>query len=541
MSDLPDLSAGELVALVARGEASCVEVVGAHLDRIDALNPRVNAIVGLRDRADVLAEAAARDRSPHDGAERGPLHGLPIAVKDLSEVAGLPWTLGSPIFRDQVGAVDEPFVARLRAAGAVVVGKTNTPELGFGSQTFNPVHGATRNPYDLGRTIGGSSGGRGRGARGPHAADRRRQRLHGLAAQPGGVRQRAGLPPDRGHGRAARADRAARRAGADGAHGRRRRPAARRDGRAATGRRSTAPWRAPGSRGSATSADGWRPSPACWSWAGAPPTRSPGWAASSRSTCPRSTSTSCGTRSWCGAACTRWSSRRCTPTRPCAPSSSRRSSGRSSAGWRFTALDVSRAAAVRQRWVEAVGALFERFDAVLAPSTQVFPFDVATPWPEVVDGRRMDTYHRWMETVMPWSMAGTPVLGMPAGLRPARPADRGAARRPGGRGPRGAAPRPGVRGGDAVGGPTPAGDRQLTATGGLRRVVRVAGQHGEPDDRQDQAREAHRATRDAQPQVLAEEDDPDRARRRSGRRSCTWPAARPARRRGRRPGSSACR
>ena len=159
VSDLPDLSAGELVALVARGEASCVEVVGAHLDRIDALNPRVNAIVGLRDRADVLAEAAARDRVPRDGAERGPLHGLPIAVKDLSEVAGLPWTQGSPIFRDQVGAVDEPFVARLRAAGAVVVGKTNTPEMGFGSQTFNPVHGATRNPYDLGRTIGGSSGG----------------------------------------------------------------------------------------------------------------------------------------------------------------------------------------------------------------------------------------------------------------------------------------------------------------------------------------------------------------------------------------------
>jgi amidase len=85
-------------------------------------------------------------------------------------------------------------------------------------------------------------------------------------------------------------------------------------------------------------------------------------------------------------------------------------------GLAYTALDVSRAAAVRQRWVEAVGALFERFDAVLAPSTQVFPFAVTTPWPEVVDGRRMDTYHRWMETVMPWSMAGTPVLGMPAGF-----------------------------------------------------------------------------------------------------------------------------
>jgi amidase len=87
-------------------------------------------------------------------------------------------------------------------------------------------------------------------------------------------------------------------------------------------------------------------------------------------------------------------------------------------GLEFTALDVSRAVATRQRWIEAVGALFNRYDAVLAPSTQVFPFDVETPWPEVVGGRRMDTYHRWMETVMPWSMAGTPVLGMPAGFDP---------------------------------------------------------------------------------------------------------------------------
>ena len=87
-------------------------------------------------------------------------------------------------------------------------------------------------------------------------------------------------------------------------------------------------------------------------------------------------------------------------------------------GLELSALDVSRAVAVRQRWIDAVAALFQRYDAVLAPSTQVFPFAVTTPWPETVDGRPMDTYHRWMETVMPWSMAGTPVLGMPAGFDP---------------------------------------------------------------------------------------------------------------------------
>ena len=99
MSELTDLDALELGRLIARGEVTSVEVVTAHLDRIDALNPQVNAIVARRDRDEVLADAAARDAEE----PRGPLHGLPIAVKDLSEVAGLPWAAGSPVFRDRGG------------------------------------------------------------------------------------------------------------------------------------------------------------------------------------------------------------------------------------------------------------------------------------------------------------------------------------------------------------------------------------------------------------------------------------------------------
>jgi amidase len=148
-------SAVELQGLIARREMSAVEVVTAFLERIDEVNPRVNAIVTLvPERA--LADAAAADsgRTP-----RGPLHGLPIAIKDLVDTAGIRTTYGSPLYADHVPDTDAWLVRRLRDAGAIVLGKTNTPEFGAGSQTFNPVFGVTRNPYDLSRTAGGSSGG----------------------------------------------------------------------------------------------------------------------------------------------------------------------------------------------------------------------------------------------------------------------------------------------------------------------------------------------------------------------------------------------
>ena len=130
----------------------------AHLERIDAVNPALNAIVTL-DREGALGAAEAADTELARRARTGPLHGLPIAVKDLEDTAGMRTTYGSPIFRDHVPAADTLLVARLRSAGAIVIGKTNTPEFGAGAQTFNAVFGATRNPFDRSRTPGGSSGG----------------------------------------------------------------------------------------------------------------------------------------------------------------------------------------------------------------------------------------------------------------------------------------------------------------------------------------------------------------------------------------------
>jgi amidase len=155
---LCDLSAVELVARVRRRDVSARDVMTAHLARIERINPRVNAIVTLvAERA--LADAARADEMTARGAPLGVLHGLPVAHKDLVDTAGIRTTRGSPFYRDTVPGIDAPIVTRMRAAGAITCGKTNTPEFGAGSQTFNSVFGATRNPYDVTKTCGGSSGG----------------------------------------------------------------------------------------------------------------------------------------------------------------------------------------------------------------------------------------------------------------------------------------------------------------------------------------------------------------------------------------------
>jgi amidase len=158
VAELWQLTATELATRIRRHDVSAVEVMEAHLDRIEAVNPSVNAIVTL-DAAGALHAAVEADRRLASGAADGLLHGLPIAVKDLEDTAGMRTTYGSPIYRDHMPTEDTLMVSRLRRAGAIVIGKTNTPEFGAGSQTFNRVFGATRNPYDLSRTPGGSSGG----------------------------------------------------------------------------------------------------------------------------------------------------------------------------------------------------------------------------------------------------------------------------------------------------------------------------------------------------------------------------------------------
>ena len=177
---IPELctrSAVELAALLRAKKVSAREVLDAHLKRIEDVNPKLNAIITLV--PEMAREAAQRaDESAAKGRFLGPLHGLPIAHKDLQETKGIRTTYGSPIYKDNVPDRSTLAVERIQRAGAITVGKTNVPEFGAGSHTFNPVFGATKNPYNLNKTCGGSSGGAGR---------RRHPRSLGRAGPGGGA------------------------------------------------------------------------------------------------------------------------------------------------------------------------------------------------------------------------------------------------------------------------------------------------------------------------------------------------------------------
>ncbi|HET7084564.1 MAG TPA: amidase [Rhizomicrobium sp.] len=159
MSDIVMMDAKSLSAAIAAKKLSCAEVMTATLDHIARLNPRVNAIVALQDRDRLVAQAREYDAMLAKGRRMGVLHGFPHAVKDLQPVKGIVSTSGSPLHKDFVPTADSLVVERMRAAGAIFIGKTNVPEFGLGSHTYNPVYGATHNAYDQSKSAGGSSGG----------------------------------------------------------------------------------------------------------------------------------------------------------------------------------------------------------------------------------------------------------------------------------------------------------------------------------------------------------------------------------------------
>jgi amidase len=159
VNDIVTLDATALAAAIHTRKLSCVEVMTVYLDHIAAINPEVNAIVALQDRDALLAQARERDNQLARGESMGSLHGFPHAVKDLQAVKGIRTTQGSPILKNFVPAADSLMVERLRKAGAIFIGKTNAPEFGLGSHTYNPVYGITRNAYDPTKSAGGSSGG----------------------------------------------------------------------------------------------------------------------------------------------------------------------------------------------------------------------------------------------------------------------------------------------------------------------------------------------------------------------------------------------
>lgn len=432
-SDIVMLDAAGLAGAIRSRRVSCVEVMTEYLDHIDQLNPRVNAIVALQERPSLLAQSDRCDRQLARGEWLGPLHGFPFAVKDLMPVEGIRTTFGSPIFKDFVPDADGIIVERIRKAGAIFIGKTNSPEFGLGSNTYNPVYGVTRNAYDPSRSAGGSSGG---------AAVSLALRMLPVADGSdfaGSLRNPAGWNNVFGF--------------------------------------RTSPGVVP-----TDAADGWFPSMSVvgpmarnvpdlalllsvqsgydarlpLSQSGDPGEfrrsleadlkgRRIAWSGDFKGHLPFEP----GVLEVCTNALKVFESMGCTvqEAQPDFPIDSvwrawlklrAWQSGASllahyndpakrallkpeavfevESGLKLTAFDISAAIDVRTAWYQAVRRFFERYDYFIVPTAQMFPFDANLHWPQQIAGRPMHTYHEWMKCVLPITMSGCPALAAPAGF-----------------------------------------------------------------------------------------------------------------------------
>jgi ureidomalonase len=431
-SDILLAGAVELSGRIRRRDVSCVEVMRSFLDHIARANPLVNAIVSLRDPDALLAEAAEDDVMLDRGRCRGWLHGFPYAVKDLSDAAGIATTKGSPILRHNVPEADELFVSRIRAAGAIIIGKTNTPEFGLGSQTYNPVFGTTRNPYDVSRTAGGSSGG---------AAAALAMRMLPIAdgtdfmgslRNPAafnnvvGFRPSFGRVPEPGHFAAISTAGPMARSVSDAAMLLSTMAGPHRD-RPLSLQQDPAVFAEPLERSFAGTRLAWVGDH------GGHLAMEPGLMDLCRSSFPafeaiggvveEARPAMPPDQVWEAFLLWRhWQVSGTLQGHYADPAT--RAQLKSEAIWEvergltMTGADVHRAIEMRGRWCRAVQDLLTQYDFILAPTAQVFPFDAGTTWPTEINGVRMDTYHRWMETVAPWSLAGLPVLDLPVGFDP---------------------------------------------------------------------------------------------------------------------------
>ncbi|MFP5406443.1 MAG: amidase, partial [Gammaproteobacteria bacterium] len=398
------------------------------------VNPQVNAIVSLEPEARLLAQADSCDALLAKGQWPGWMHGMPQAPKDLAPTRGIPTTWGSPIFAGFVPEQDAACVERVRAAGAILIGKTNTPEFGLGSQTFNPVFGATRNAWDRSKTAGGSSGGAAvaLATRMLPVADG--SDMMGSLRNPAAFNNVYGFRPSSGRVPNTQGpDAFSQQLATDGPMGRTVADVAR-----LLATQAGYDVRAPLSLDSdpAVFAE-----PLEREWRG---TRI-GWLGDLGGYLPFQD----GVLALCREALTAFETVGCTveearidfpPARMWETwltwrrflvsgalavhydDPQRRALLKPEAIWeieqgmRTSAPEVWRASVARTALYRAVLQAFERFDFLVLPSAQVFPFDVEKRWPEAIEGREMDTYHRWMEVVILPTLTGCPALSVPAGF-----------------------------------------------------------------------------------------------------------------------------
>jgi amidase len=432
-SDIVMMDAVGLSRAIRARQVSCVEVMGAYLDHIEAINPKVNAIVALQNRDGLMAQAREGDVRLGRREAVGPLHGFPHAVKDLQPVKGIVSTQGSPIYKDFVPKADSLMVDRLRKAGAIFIGKTNTPEFGFGSHTFNPVYGPTRNAYDQTRSAGGSSGG---------AAVALALRMAPLAdgsdyggslRNPAGWNGVFGFRTSIGRVPVEAKDIWSPSMGVQG-------PMARNvaDLALLLGVQAGYDPRSPLSMESAGVAGGldrdFKGARIAWlgDFKGYAP-HEPGVLDVCKASLKVFEALGCVVEEatpdypldavWRAAVALRgWQQGGNILALYNDPA--KRALLKPEAiyevevGQKLSAFDVTAANGVRAEWFQAVRRFFERYDFMIMPTAQVFPFDVDLRWPQEIAGQRMQTYHEWMKATLLITLTGSPALAAPAGFGP---------------------------------------------------------------------------------------------------------------------------
>ncbi len=431
------LSARDLSRAIHDRRLSCAEVMAAYLSQIAALNPAVNAIVSLRPSEDLLAEAGAADAELAAGRSRGWLHGIPQAPKDLTATAGLATTFGFRGLQDSLPPADSILVERTRAAGAILIGKTNTPEFGLGSHTYNALFGTTLNAWDPRRSAGGSSGGAAVALALDMLPVADGSDMMGSLRNPAGWNNVYGMRPSVGRVPMGPAPEIFySQLSTEG-------PMARNVADLAmllatqAGHDPRAPQSLPGDGAEFAAPLG----------AGITGARI-GWLGDFDGYLP----TEPGVLDTCEAALGILTALGChveparTPFRverlwrtwvtlrsfliagslgALYDSPENRALLKPEAIWEIetgralSGTQIHAASTTRSGWYQALLALFQRYDYLVLPSAQVFPFDAGLHWPGDIAGRPMDSYHRWMEVVIPASLASLPVLTVPAGFGPA--------------------------------------------------------------------------------------------------------------------------
>ena len=436
-AELLALDATALSRRIAARAVSCRELMQATLERIAALNPVHNAIVSLRDPAALLAQADACDAALARKEATGWMHGFPLAVKDLSDVQGLPTTRGSPAVGKPIAQADALFVQRMKKAGAIVIGKTNTPEFGLGSHTFNPVFGITRNAWDPSRSAGGSSGGGAVALALGMVPVADGTDTGGSLRNPAAFNNVVGFRPSLGRVPTVPAEEVFYdQLNTIG-------PMARTTEDVA---RLLAVMAGPDPRAPLALADA-LPDAAGADPIGIAPGRRIGWLGGIWPDLPLEP----GVRELCESALRRLqqSGYEVEPCRLDVPREvnwsawlqlrqmltggklrtlyeqpALRAQMKPEALWeveqslQLTGAQVYEASVQRSAVYQGLRRLFERYDYLAAPTAQVFPFPVDQHWPREIAGVAMDTYHRWMEIVTPFSLAGLPVASVPVGFDP---------------------------------------------------------------------------------------------------------------------------